>query len=67
MDTAKRIEPDELKRLLDAGSVTVLDLRRDSWQRSDRKIPGAIRGDADRLDASLGALPTGRTVVTYCT
>ena len=66
MDQAKRITPRELKELMDRGQAIVLDMRRD-WDRSDSKIPGAIRVDPDRYRDYDGSLPQGKTVVTYCT
>jgi rhodanese-related sulfurtransferase len=66
MRVAKRIQPDELKELIDHGTVTVLDMRRD-WDESDLKIPGAIHVDPDAYMEYAGSLPQGRPVVTYCT
>jgi len=64
---ARRIAPQELKSLIDQGKAVVLDVRRGSYEESDRKIPGAIRVDPARFQDYQGSLPQGRTVVAYCT
>lgn len=66
-DDVKRILPRELAVLLGRGTVTVLDLRRGSWETSDAKIPGAVRVEPDSYQDYAGQLPRGRTIVTYCT
>jgi predicted sulfurtransferase len=63
---AKRIEPAQLRRLVDESRVTVLDMRR-GYESSPDKIPGAIRVDPDAYEGWAGALPRERDVVTYCT
>jgi rhodanese-related sulfurtransferase len=65
-DTARRIGPIELDRLVRSGNVTILDMRRD-WDQADTKIPGAIRVHPDAYRDYAGALPKDRPVVTYCT
>jgi rhodanese-related sulfurtransferase len=66
-DQARRILPHELKALMDREPVTILDLRRGSWEQSDVKLPEAIRVEPDEYRSYVGSLPQGRTVVTYCT
>jgi rhodanese-related sulfurtransferase len=65
-DHAKRITPQELDSMMEFGTVTVLDMRRD-WDRADTKIPGAIRVHPDAYKEYAGSLPKDRPVVTYCT
>jgi len=64
-----RISPEELKEKLDAGEdVVVVDLRHDlDFEADPVLIPGALRMDAARLEASHDALPDDRDIVLYCT
>ncbi len=66
---APRIDPDELRRRLDAGDdLVILDVRRGSWDESDVKMAGAVRVELDDvLDRPEETVPEGKDVVTYCT
>lgn len=68
MADAPRITAHELHDLLDrdAGIIPV-DVRRDSWNRSEEKIRGAVRIDPDRYRDELDSLIPGASVATYCT
>lgn len=61
-----RISIDELKRLLDAGTVLVIDVRRPDEYAAGH-IPGAVNLDYTQVPAH-GSRFTGesRTIVTYC-
>jgi membrane protein DedA with SNARE-associated domain/rhodanese-related sulfurtransferase len=65
----ERIEPDELRRLIEEGSaVTVVDLRHPyDFRLHPFVIPGAIHFEPADLDRRHGEIPRGREVVVYCT
>lgn len=68
MADAPRVTVDELNRRLKAGEdVVVVDVRRGSYDESDRKIQGAVRIDPERYQEEYRRLPAGARVVTYCT
>ncbi|MGO9451600.1 MAG: rhodanese-like domain-containing protein [Candidatus Binataceae bacterium] len=61
---APRIEVSEVRKLIDAETVTVLDV---SKHKAADRIPGAISADPSDLEGWLKVLPRGKDVVTYCT
>jgi rhodanese-related sulfurtransferase len=68
MQTAPRVGVEELKRRLDDGEeVTVLDVRRGSWHRSDVKLRGALRLELQEVLRPDGRVPRDVRVVAYCT
>ncbi len=68
MPDAPRVTIDELNRRMEAGEpVTVLDVRRASYDESDVKVAGAVRIEPDALEQEYRRLPQGPRVVTYCT
>jgi len=64
-----RIEPHELKAMLDRGDQTiVLDVRSAGGRKHNpRSIPTAILLHKDSIDSQLGHLPPHQEVVLYCT
>lgn len=60
----KRIEPAELKQLMDADQVAVLDVTK---HEGFPQIAGALRAVPNELSGWLNVLPKGKDVVTYCT
>lgn len=66
---AARLEPDELKRQLDAGEqVYIVDLRHPLELLPDPyTLPGAVHVSPDALAARVGEIPRDRDVVLYCT
>lgn len=58
---------DELKAILDAEDVTILDVRlgRD-WKSSEFKIKGAIRTDPKQIDKWSENLRKENRLVLYC-
>jgi membrane protein DedA with SNARE-associated domain len=64
-----RIQPQELKEMLDRGEVTVvLDVRTPGGRKHNpRAIPTAIMMQMDNIDAQLGHLAPHQEVVLYCT
>jgi membrane protein DedA with SNARE-associated domain/rhodanese-related sulfurtransferase len=66
---ASRLEPDELKRQLDAGEeVFIVDLRHPLELVPDPfTLPGAVHLSPDALAARHHEIPRDRDVVLYCT
>ncbi len=66
---AARLEPEELKRLLDAGEpVYIVDLRHPLELLPDPfTLPGALHLSPDALAARHEEIPRDRDVVLYCT
>jgi membrane protein DedA with SNARE-associated domain/rhodanese-related sulfurtransferase len=66
---ASRLEPEELKRQLDAGEqVYIVDLRHPLELVPDPfKLPGAVHFSPDTLTARQNEIPRDRDVVLYCT
>jgi membrane protein DedA with SNARE-associated domain len=64
-----RIQPHELKEMLDRGEVPiVLDVRSAVARKNNpRAIPTAILAHKDSIDAQLGHLAPHQEVVLYCT
>jgi membrane protein DedA with SNARE-associated domain/rhodanese-related sulfurtransferase len=66
---ASRLEPEELKRQLDAGeNVYIIDLRHPLELLPDPFVlPGAVHFSPDALTARHEEIPRDRDVVLYCT
>jgi membrane protein DedA with SNARE-associated domain/rhodanese-related sulfurtransferase len=64
-----RLEPEELKRELDAGSaVFIVDLRHPLELMTDPfTLPGALHFSPDALTARVHEIPRDRDIVLYCT
>ncbi len=64
-----RLEPDELKRQLDAGEqVFIVDLRHPLELIPDPfTLPGALHLSPDALTARVNEIPRDRDVILYCT
>jgi rhodanese-related sulfurtransferase len=61
------IRPEELKKLLQMGSVLLLDVRRKADYDADpEKIPGASWRNPEQVDAWSQEIPQGQRVVLYC-
>jgi len=62
-----RISKDELKAKLGSSDVVLLDVRaKADWEKSDKKITGAVRKDPQTVDAWAGTLPKDKEIVLYC-
>jgi rhodanese-related sulfurtransferase len=57
-----RVTVEELKTLLAAGKVFVLDVR----YQIDRKVKGSTHVPLGEVEARLAELPRDREIVTYC-
>lgn len=62
----QRISKEELKTILDAPGVKIIDVRRD-WERSDLKIRGAVRENPDDVKGWAGKYPKDKKLILYCT
>jgi hypothetical protein len=62
-----RITADQLKAMLGRPDVLVVDVRDPiSWDKSNGKIPGAVREDPDNAAAWSSKVPKDKTIVLYC-
>ncbi|MCL4524875.1 MAG: VTT domain-containing protein [Acidobacteria bacterium] len=64
-----RIQPSELKRMMDAGEqIVIVDLRQSlDFEAEPSTIPGAVLMSPEELDEHHDAIPRDRDVVLYCT
>lgn len=63
-DDVPRVSATELKRLIDAGGVLVIDVRSaESYQ--ERHIVGAVSMTAEQLEKRFTELPRDRGIVLY--
>ena len=64
-----RLEPEELKRMLDSGKpVFIVDLRHPlDYLPDPRVLPGAVRLTPDKLVETHTEIPRDRDIVLYCT
>ncbi|MBU1001159.1 MAG: hypothetical protein KKE73_01405 [Proteobacteria bacterium] len=61
------IEPAELLLRIGSPDLFVVDVRTpSSWNRSDHKIPGAIRANPKDVTELEQQIPPGSEVVLYC-
>ena len=67
-DRKLRMEPQEAKRMVDAGEAIILDVvESNTWKQMDESIRDALRIDPQEISARLNELPTDRGIVAYCT
>lgn len=65
----ERIRPEDLRRKLETGEpIAIVDLRNPlDFETDRRRLPGALRFDADELEERHQEIPRDRDVVLYCT
>jgi len=64
---APRIDKEEVKALLGDPGVIILDARTgSSWNKSDKKIKGAVRVDPDDVASWAGSIPKDKKIIVYC-
>lgn len=62
-----RMTKEELRALLGDPTVVILDVRASSdWNRSQRKIKGAIRENPKLFDSWVDKYSKDKTLVLYC-
>ena len=55
-------------RVLAGEPIVFIDARSPgAWDESDRKIPGAVRITADRIESGVDQVERTATVIVYCT
>jgi len=67
-ENAERITQEELRDRMNYEDMVILDVRSDAaYDKSDLKIPGAIRVPPDEIEKHFRDLPKDKTIYTYCT
>ncbi|HEX5414602.1 MAG TPA: metalloregulator ArsR/SmtB family transcription factor [Chloroflexota bacterium] len=61
----EEIGPEELRRRLEDGEVTLIDVR-PAIESDKGRIAGALPIPVDELPARVAEIPTGRPIVAYC-
>lgn len=64
-EAVPRMTKEELKGRLGSPDLAVLDVRL-GGEEAPARIPGAVFGDPDRVDAWASRYPKDRTIVVYC-
>jgi rhodanese-related sulfurtransferase len=65
LSNIRMISTEELKEVLDNPAVRIIDVRRD-WERSDLKIKGAVRENADDVKTWAKKYQKDQKLVLYC-
>jgi rhodanese-related sulfurtransferase len=61
------ISPEELKKILEKGSVLLFDVRRKAdYDANTETIPGAAWRNPEQVDVWSQEIPQGQRVVLYC-
>lgn len=65
LETFERTRLDDFRKALEAGQVTVIDVRpMEAYLASH--IPGSLHIPVTRIEAEIPYLPRGKPIVTYC-
>lgn len=64
-----RTSKEEVKHRIESGEeIVFLDIRNPGpWERSERKIKGAIRLPLNEIDQRIESIPKDKPIITYCT
>lgn len=66
-DKVPRMEAAELLAKIDSPDILIIDVRRGKdWEGSESMIKNAERRAYNDVDAWIGELPKGKTIVLYC-
>ena len=65
LETFERIQLAEFKKALDAGEITVIDVRTIEAYGASH-IPGSLHIPVSRVEGEIPWLPKGKPIVTYC-
>ena len=61
-----RVDKDTLKSWLADPQVLIIDVRAgSSWEKSDKKIKGAVRQDPQKVKTWAASLPKDKKIVLY--
>lgn len=67
-DSLRITKEDVISRTNSGEEITFIDVRNPGpWERTARKIKGAIRIALTELDRRIEDIPKNKPVVTYCT
>lgn len=65
-NNALRVDKETLRSWLGDPNLVILDVRAPGdWQRSNRKIPGALRRNPRAVNTWAGELPQDKKIVLY--
>jgi rhodanese-related sulfurtransferase len=64
-----RVTVDEVRARLDRGEpLLFVDARSaDAWSKAQTQIPGSVRVPPDDVAGHVDGVPSGRSIITYCT
>jgi rhodanese-related sulfurtransferase len=63
----KRITKEEVMQMLGSPDLIIIDVRAAlDWEKSARKIKGAIREDPDSVSSWMSKYPKDKTIAFYC-
>ena len=63
---APKVDKDTLKSWLADPQVLIIDVRAgSSWEKSDKKIKGAVRQDPQKVKTWAASLPKDKKIVLY--
>lgn len=65
-EDARRVTPDELKKMIDSGKAVVYDTRAKAAYDAEH-IKGSLSMPSNEVADRVGELPKGKTIVFYCT
>ena len=66
-EEAPRVSTDQLNDMLDNPDLVLLDVRTESdWEKSDKKIVGAVRVDPDDVSSWAGNYSQDQKIILYC-
>ena len=66
-DEAPRVSTDQLNEMLDNPDLALLDVRtKKDWNKSDRKIVGAVRVDPKGVKSWAGNYSKDQKIILYC-
>ena len=65
-DGVRRVGPDELQKMVEAGRVVIYDTRAKASYDQEH-IKGALSMPSNEVEARAGELPRDKTLVFYCT
>lgn len=63
----QRISKEDVRKLIGSPDVTIIDVRYEkNWEKSDRKVRGAVRENPNEISSWTGKYPKDRMLVLYC-
>ena len=66
-EDVSRISTEQLNDILDSPDLVILDVRtKKDWEKSDKKIIGAVRVDPDDVSSWAGDFSQEKNIILYC-